>query len=322
MTANVTSSAGDLILGGLLNINAFSPGQPLNNEVGSTGMQVLNDLLDSLSQDQDFIYTQTLNQFSWVPGQYQYTVGNPVGGTFAATITAGSNVLTNVVVPSNIALGGTLTDSAGALPAGTEVIGANAALNTVTVNFLATKTPGVPVNVTFTTPGNWPIERPLRIRNSFTRVTTSAAAGLDYFIDVISFDRYNEIGLKTVPGPWPYVMAYQPTFPLGTLWIYPNPTIAGSAFLYTDLILSNFVNLTDPVNLPQGYARALKKLLALELAPVFGKVVSPQLTLQAKEARALIKGLNAAPVVTLRYDSDLIYSRHTDASWIVTGGFV
>ena len=321
MTANVTTTASDLILGGLLNINAFSPGQPLSNEVGSTCMQVLNDLLDSLSQDQDFVYTQTLNQFQWNPGQYQYTVGNPIGGSFAATVTATSNVLTGVTVPGNLIFGGTLTDTGGAIQDDTTITAFDPIGQTVTMSLPATNSPGIET-ITYTVPGNWPIERPLRLRNSFTRVTTSAAAGLDYFIDIISFDRYNEIGLKTVPGPWPYVMSYQPTYPYGTLWIYPNPTIAGTAFLYTDLILTQFTDLTQAVDLPQGYARALKKLLGLELCPLFGKTPSPQLIMQAKEAKQLIKGMNASPVTTLRYDSDLIYSRHTDASWIVTGGFV
>ena len=135
-------------------------------------------------------------------------------------------------------------------------------------------------------------------------------------------DRYNEIGLKSVPGPWPYVCAYQPTFPYATLWVYPNPSIAGAVYLFTDLILTDFTALTQAIALPQGYARALKKLLALEICPLFGKTPSPQLILQAREAKALLKAQNASPVTTLRYHSDLIYSRHTDASSIATGGFV
>jgi hypothetical protein len=138
---------------------------------------------------------------------------------------------------------------------------------------------------------------------------------------MISFERYNEIGLKTVPGPWPYLAAYQPTFPLGTLWVYPSPSISGQVFLYTDLILNQFTSLTQLVNLPQGYNRALKKLLALELCPTFGKTPSPQLILQAKEAKNLLKDQNSSPVTTLRYDADLIYANHNDASFIIDGGF-
>ena len=109
--------------------------------------------------------------------------------------------------------------------------------------------------------------------------------------------------------------------PLRTLWIYPNPSIAGEVHLFTDYIIQEFSSLTQTVNLPQGYARALKKLLALELAPTFGKTPSPQLVTQAKEAKEMLQDLNTSPVTALRYDSDLVYSRHTDASFIMDGGF-
>ena len=50
--------------------------------------------------------------------------------------------------------------------------------------------------------------------------------------------------------------AYQPTFPLGTLWVYQQPSLAGTVFLYTEMILSEFTNLTNLINLPQGYSLA------------------------------------------------------------------
>lgn len=391
MSGNLTTSASDIIQGGLLNINAFAPGQPISGTISSTCMQVLNDLLDSLSTDQAYIYTQTQNILAWTPGQYQYSIGNPTAATpFSGYTTSGSPIITGPTIPAALAVGATLTDLQASIPTGTTVLaissgasptsitftgaptGSGATLNaawtlpsglylisfsdgefrsasftetstsvtwdpaltgtptasasvntnTVTMSQNATQTLTSGDQITYTTPGNFAIARPLRIRSSFTRITTSAAAGLDYWFDIISFDRYNEIGLKTVPGPWPYLAAYQPTYPLGALWVYPNPSIAGQVYLYTDLILTEFTNLTQAINLPQGYARSLKKLLALELCPIFGKTPSPQLLLQCKEARDLLKAQNTSPVVTLRYDSDLIYSRHTDASFIVNGGFV
>ena len=321
MTGNVATVAMDLVTGALIRINAYSPGQPLDDAIASNVLQVFNALSDSLSADEDFMYVQTQNILNWVPGQYQYTIGNPVAGSFTANSTTNSNTLTGATVPADLVVGATLSDSFGAIPSGTTVI-APIGTNAVAMSANATKTSVGLDTITYTTPGDFPITRPLRVRNSFTRVTTSAAAGLDYFIDVISFDRYNEIGLKTVPGPWPYMMAYQPTYPLGTLWCYPNPSIAGQLFLYTDIILDQLTSLTQKINLPQGYSRAFMTLLALELCPLFGKTPSPMLITQAREAKSTIKALNAQPVTTLRYDSDLIFSRHTDASWIVSGGFV
>ena len=214
MSGNLTTSASDLVLGGLLQINAYSPGQTLNQQVGSQVLQILNDMVDSLSTDQAFIYTQTENVLQWTPGQYQYTIGNPTASnTFGATAISGSNTLTGVTVSnltityglnaSGTLIGGSLTDTAGFIPAGTTIVSTTTNTVTMSQNALASGT----TNVSYTIPGNFAIARPLRVRNSFTRVTTSAAAGLDYFIDIISYERYNEIGLKTVPGPWPYVMA-------------------------------------------------------------------------------------------------------------------
>src|ERR1700747_1296862 len=134
-------------------------------------------------------------------------------------------------------------------------------------------------------------------------------------------EHYNEFGLKFNPGPWPLVLAWQPTFPLGTFWVYPNPSTAAEVHLFTDLIFTDFTNLTQNVNFPQGYTRALKKLVALELAPSWGKSVTRELQRQAAEARAFIKRLNASPIVTLRYDSEIVRSQQNDAGWIVHGGF-
>src|ERR1700693_5482875 len=320
MSGNTTSTASDIIQGALLNITAYAVGQPLTNQVASTCMQVLNDLLDSLSTDQAFVYTQTANILSWTPGKFQYTVGNPVGGTFTGTLTLGSPVITGTTTPTGVITLSDITDVQALIPAGTTVLGISPTTVTLSANATANST-GLDL-FTYTTPGDFKIPRPLRIRSSFTRVTNSASAGLDYWFDSVSMDRYNEIGLKSVPGPWPYLSAYQPTFPLATLWVYPNPSIAGEVHLFTDLILSEFPNLITPVNLPQGYNRALKKLLGLELCPLFGKTPSPQLILQAKEAKNLLKDQNSSPVVTLRYDSDLVRSRHTDAGWIIQGGFL
>lgn len=319
--AQPTQTTGsDIVLGALLNINAYSPGQSLNAQIGSQCLTVLNDLIDSLSTDQNFIYTQTENIFGWTPGQYKYTIGNPVGGNFAGTLIGNSNLISNLVPPANLVVGASLSDLQSAIPAGTTVLAIGA--NTVTMSAMALFSVSGFDIVTYTTPGDIDIARPLRIRSGYTRVTGGVANGLDYWFDCQNtMDRYNEIGFKGVAGPWPYMLAYQPTYPLGTVWIYPNPQSSNEVHLFTDLIISEFT-LTGGVDLPQGYSRALKKLLALELCPMFGKNPSTQLIKQAKDARDLIESQNSSPVETLRYDSDLIYSRHMDASWIMSGGFV
>src|SRR5260370_17174535 len=98
----MASTALDLITGALLNINSYSPGETLQNSDAQTGLAVLNDLLDSLSTDQCFVYTQVETLFPWIAGQYQYSVGNPVGGTFLVFTTQSTAIITTVTLPANI----------------------------------------------------------------------------------------------------------------------------------------------------------------------------------------------------------------------------
>lgn len=314
------TTANEILIDALVDINALAPGQALAANNAAVALRKLNDLIDSLSTDKDFVYTTVENIFSWTPGQFKYTVGNPVGGTFSGTLVSGSPVISNVTIPSGLIVGGTITDVQTAVPAGATVL--SIGTNTVTLSANATQTVSTPETFTYTTPGNLTFQRPLRITSGYTRLTAAGNNNLDYWFEcTMSMDRYNEFGLKFNPGPWPLVLAYQTTFPLGTFWVYPNPSIAGEVHLFTDYIFSEFTSLTQNVNFPQGYARAFKKLTSLELAPSWGKSVTPQLQRQAAEARAFIKRLNASPIVTLRYDSEIVRSQQNDAGWIIHGGF-
>lgn len=315
------TTANELITDALIDINALAVGQTLPAANASTALRKLNDLLDSLSTDKDFVYTTVENIVAWIPGTFKYTVGNPVGGTFAGTLTSGSPTITGVTVPSALAVNGDLSDVQALIPAGTTVLSFNSGAGTVTMSANALSNSSGADVVTFTTPGLIKIPRPLRISSGYTRIPGTSTA-LDYWFDpTLTLERYNELGFKGVPGPWPIAAAYQTTFPLGTLWVYPNPQISGEVHLFTDLIFTDFTTLTQDVTFPQGYTRALKRLLSLELCPSWAKTPSNQLIKQASEARAFIKALNASPVTTLRYDTEITHHNQTDAGWIIHGGF-
>src|SRR6266702_6107672 len=117
----MATTALDLITGALLNINSYSPGEALAANDAQVGLNVLNDLIESLSTDQCFVYTQIETLFPWTAGQYQYSVGNPVGGTFVGYTTVGRPVITGVTVPAGIAAGGDLTDVNAAVAAGATI---------------------------------------------------------------------------------------------------------------------------------------------------------------------------------------------------------
>lgn len=326
----ITSTALDLITGALRNINALEAGEPVQANDAADALQVLNDLIESLSTDKLFVFTSNQNILAWTPGQYQYTIGNPVAGTFVGTVTAGSPLITGIANSAALTItygmngigqtvGGTVTDNQGLIPAGVTIVSINTGTGVITLSANATGNYTGDL-FTYTAPGNFAIARPLRINPGYTRITASGNTGLDYWFDVIAFGDYNEIGYKGVPGPWPYLVSLQPTFPYATLWVYPNPQTAGQLYLFTDVILSDLASTTQVLSLPQGYSRALKKLLAIELAPEYGKNPSPELMRQAWEARTFIKSLNEIPVKKLRYDSALMAGNGKDAGWIFSGG--
>jgi hypothetical protein len=224
-----------------------------------------------------------------------------------------------VTIPSNVVANGDLSDVQAAIPAGTTILSFGA--GTVTMSANATATVSSAEVITYTVPGNFKIPRPVRITNAFTRITASGSTGLDYFIDIIGRDQYAALGFKGISGPWPKVVYMDPTYPLATLYFYPNPSNAGVLHLWTDQILSDFTGLTQAISLPQGYARAIKKNLALELAPEYGKTAGALLVKQALESRQMVKALNAQPAVQAFFDADLVYSKRTSAAWIFDGGF-
>lgn len=392
-TIAVSTTALDLVTGALRGIGALAAGETPSPGDASDALQVLNDMLESWSTDHLFVYASVENILTWTPGQYQYTVGNPVGGTFAGLVTSGVPAIVGVTLPSTLVVTATISDpapGAGLIPAGTTVTSINvggtsaitftgaptgsagtltaayvgasgtyqitfsdgeqraatltngstavtwtpaltgapttaASLNTNTVYLSAAATGTVVDTLTFTTPGNFAIARPLRVTRAFTRITSSGTTGLDYPIDVDETgDKYAAIGLKGIPGPWPILLYYNPTFPLGNLYCYPNPQLGGALHLWTDTIFSDFTNPTQAINLPQGYARAIKKSLALELVPEYGKIGSTRLALlqsQARDAIEKIKKLNSTPAVQAFFDRDIVRTRRTDAGWIFHGGF-
>ena len=313
----MATTAQDLITGALRFINSYAPGESLDASDAADALAALNDLLESLSTTENSVYASEEDVFTFVAGQNQYSIGNYDAGTFAGTLTSGSPTITAATVPSDMIARGDLT--APGIPAGTTILSYNVGAGTVTMSANATSTVP-PQQIAYTIPGDFKVPRPLRIVNAFTRVTT-AVSGLDYPIEMIDQSRYAAIGYKAQPAPWPIMLWYNTTFPLGTLHFYQTPSQAAELHLYSDLILTNMTSLTQSVVLTQGYSRMLKRMLARDLAPEYGAIWSPLREKQTKEAYDWVKALNASPVPVSRYDTAILNSNRSDAGWVLSGGF-
>jgi hypothetical protein len=222
----MTTTASDLIIGALRFVNQYAPGESLAASDAEDALQTLNDLLESLSTDEACIFASDENVFQYTPGKYKYTIGNYDAGQFAGVVTGGSPTITGASVPADMVVGGDL--SGAGIPSGTTIVSFDAGLSTVTMS--ANGSVNVPINqIGYTIPGDFKMQRPLRITNAFTRIYTQGS-GLDYPISIVDQKRYVDIGFKAIQAPWPIVLWYNTTYPLGTLHFYQNPS--GSADLH------------------------------------------------------------------------------------------
>lgn len=327
-----TTTALNLIQGALRKINSYQSGEAIATPDENDALDTLNDLLDSLSTDKQFVFGSQENILSWTAQQRLYKIGNPVNSLlnlpgFTGTLTSGSNVITGITnMPAQVVAGqnpayqvgsgSIITDTQGLLPANTTVTAIGT--NSLTLSANATGNSNGLDSFTYTVPGDFPIPRPLRITHGFTRFNA-----LDFTLDVYETEtQYTQFLYKAQPGPWPTVAWYNNTFPYGLLNVYQTPGNSSECHLFTDTILQT-LTLNQVLIMPQGYSRALKLLLARELWIEFitPLTVPQMLEKLAGEAANYIKALNAKPAAVAQYDRELSRGNRPDGGWITHGGY-
>jgi len=316
----------DIISRALKDIGALEAGESPSADAVQDAFDMLNDMVGQWSNEDMMVFYKNEIIFPITPGQTQYTIGpgGQVGCSFVGSIAA--NILTITAINSGgISIGQTIT-GLGVTP-GTKIVqfltGAGGNVNeagTYLVNI-----PQSLSSLTFT--GYY--QRPLTINSAFVRINTNSNGipinngGLDYPISILNVEDYEMIGLKTLNGPWPKALYYQPTETLGNIFVWPNPS-QGEMHIFADNIFSEFTTVYDDINLPQGYTMALRWCLAERLMPMYGKASATQITMIngfAAQAKATVKRTNMRPVQSARFADAMLASRQRDAGWILSGGF-
>jgi len=316
----------DIISRALKDIGALEAGETPAPADAQDAFDMLNDMLDQWSNESMMVFYKTEIIFTLTAGQTQYTIGpgGQIGGTITGSI-SGTTLTVTDVSDGAIALGMTLTGSG--VAAGTKIVrfGSGAGGN---VNSDGTYTVNISQTVASTTISAY-YERPLNINSAFVRVNTNSNGqpilngGLDYPITILNLENYELIGLKTLNGPWPRALYYQPAETLGTITVWPNPS-QGEMHIFSDTLFQRFTSINDEIVIPQGYYMALRWCLAERLMPMYGKASPTQIQMInsfAGHAKATIKRTNMRPVQTARFEDTLIVGKRADAGWILSGGF-
>jgi hypothetical protein len=172
-------------------------------------------------------------------------------------------------------------------------------------------------------------EKPLSIDSAYVRINTSQSGspvingGIDYPVAVINLINYNAIGLKTLSGPWPKALYFNPGADSANLFYWPNPS-QGEMHMFAKTIFRRYETLYEDIVLPQGYLMCLRWCLAERLLPMYGKTdpaILGMITTYAAQAKSTVKRTNMQPMQVSRYQDALLMSRAKDAGWILTGGF-
>jgi hypothetical protein len=316
----------DIISRALKDIGALEAGESPTPEASQDAFDMLNDMVDQWSNEDMMVFYKNEIVFPITPGQTQYTIGP--GGQIGAIITgsiSGTTLTVTAISQGAVSMGQTLSGTG--IAAGTTIVGflTGAGGN---VNEAGTYTVNISQTVASTTINAY-YQRPLTIDSAFVRINTNSNGqpvvngGLDYPIAVLNLENYESIGLKTMNGPWPKALYYQPSEILGTIFVWPNPS-QGEVHMFADSLFSRFVTMYDNLNLPQGYSMALRWCLAERLMPMYGKVNQIQIAMinsYAAQAKATVKRTNMRPTQSARFPDALLASRQRDAGWILSGGF-
>jgi len=316
----------DIISRALKDIGALEAGENPTPEAAQDAFDMLNDIVDQWSNESMMVSYKTEIIYPISPGVTQYTIGP--GGTIGAVFTGSisGNILTVTAIASGaIALGQTLNGSG--ITNGTTIVAFQSGAGG-NINEVGTYTLNISQTVTSTTINSY-YQRPLSINSAFVRINTYSNnqpitnGGLDYPVAILNVEDYEMIGLKTLAGPWPKALYYQPTETLGNIFVWPNPS-QGEMHIFADTLFARYNTINDPIILPQGYSMALRWCLAERLMPMYGKASATQIGMinaYAAQAKATIKRTNMKPIQSAKFQDAMLSSRQKDAGWILSGGF-
>lgn len=142
------------------------------------------------------------------------------------------------------------------------------------------------------------VARPLDITQAFVR----DGNGQDYGLDIVTREIWNTIGDKSITSQIPTTLFYDSGFTLGTIYIFPVPTVALTVFYDSTTNQVTFSTLTQSLSMPPGYERCFVQNLALELmASGYPCLLNPiqlqALVDSAREGKANIKRTNIKEVL-------------------------
>lgn len=149
-------------------------------------------------------------------------------------------------------------------------------------------------NYTLGTGGDFNMARPVRIENASILVPNGTQP-MELPIPLVDDDQWQQVTVKNVPSAFPTLVYPLGNYPLNTLKFWPIPSAPCSVVLYTWNRVAPFTSINDSFTFPDGYEKAIKYGLAVELAPEYGKEAPPTVLQMAQRAKGYLAAQNWEP---------------------------
>jgi hypothetical protein len=141
--------------------------------------------------------------------------------------------------------------------------------------------------------------RPVRISGAYCTVN-----GVDFPIQIIGQQEYNDIPLKTQQQQIIERLLYVNDFPNGIVTLWPTPSAAIPLVLSIDRVMTSIPTLATVLTYPPGYLNFMKHALGIMLSPDYGVTPSQAVLDIARGTRASLKRANKEKNVA-RFDCAL-----------------
>lgn len=147
---------------------------------------------------------------------------------------------------------------------------------------------------TFGVGGNFNSVRPMSIENALLQLPGSNPV-VERQVGILNKDQYAAETIKTLTSTLPLFLYSDDNYPMANISVWPVPSAACNLVLYSAKPLTNIATLNTALSLPPGYQRTLKFNLAIDLAPEYGRQVSPEVAAIASASKASVKRTNSKP---------------------------
>jgi len=140
--------------------------------------------------------------------------------------------------------------------------------------------------------GDFDMPRPSKIERLSVQYGDPAnpiELGIDADFDL---EAWQNLVVKKTPSVFPLCCYNNTGYPFMELNFWPIPSGPANVILYTWDLMPFVSDLSDIIELPTGYTDAIVYNLAIRLAQLFDRVVSPSLLMEAKQAIRDINNIN------------------------------